>query len=387
MGINATYIQGYANSITGIINDIIVPVLISIAFLVFIYGIYKYFIAGASDEKKRSEGKTFSLYGIIGFVVLFAVWGIVNIFGDTLGLYGYNAPAFPTIGNTTGTQSTIPASGSGASANPLGTGTPTAGNTSGMTVAQSSNYSALQQQLTTLNVNCPYGTAQAATASCQQQIAAYQQNVDNYNAMYPASGSGSVAGAVGSTCTDSSTCSGTLTCQNGKCAALGGILGSTCADVSDCSGNLVCTNGQCTNPSSSSGTTSTGLPNGSSCTLASQCSGGYCNTDPDSGYSTCASNSSSATSATTNNQSDGTVCTSGAQCISGYCSPTSSQCAEPNSTPNSCVCASDGTTLCPDGVDQIGCPTPTNSSSCTCSDGTSCPNGTQSSCLSGGGTF
>jgi len=97
-GLNATYIQGYADTITGIINSILVPVLISIAFIVFLWGIYLYFIKGADNEEKRTEGRTFSLYGIIGFVILFSVWGIVQIFMGTLNLSAKNAPLFPTIG-------------------------------------------------------------------------------------------------------------------------------------------------------------------------------------------------------------------------------------------------------------------------------------------------
>jgi len=97
-GINPIYIQGYASSITGIINSILVPVLISIAFLVFLYGVYKYFIKGADNDTERATGRTFTLYGIIGFVILFSVWGIVNIFMGTLSIGAGNMPAIPTIG-------------------------------------------------------------------------------------------------------------------------------------------------------------------------------------------------------------------------------------------------------------------------------------------------
>ena len=194
MGINATYIQGYASSITGIINSILVPVLISIAFIVFIYGIYNYFIAGASDEKKRSEGKTFALYGIIGFVVLFSVWGIVNIFIGTLGLTASNAPSFPTIGGSTGTNSPLPVGTSGLPSFP---GAPS---NSATNATQSGAYSALQQQYASLQANCPSGYT---SASCQQQLSSYQQALNSYNATYPSSGS------TGTTCTGENGNSGT----------------------------------------------------------------------------------------------------------------------------------------------------------------------------------
>lgn len=104
-GINATYIAGYANSIVGIINGILVPTLIAIAFIVFLYGIFKYFIKGADSDKERETGRTFALYGVIGFVILFSVWGLVWIFMSTLGLSTTNAPAFPAIPGSSSGQS------------------------------------------------------------------------------------------------------------------------------------------------------------------------------------------------------------------------------------------------------------------------------------------
>ena len=94
------YLQDYADSITDGINFILLPTLISAAFIVFLWGVYKYFIQGADNEVERGKGKTFVLYGIIGFVILFSVWGLVNIVGNTLNLSpGGSAPAIPTIGD------------------------------------------------------------------------------------------------------------------------------------------------------------------------------------------------------------------------------------------------------------------------------------------------
>jgi len=97
MGINTSYVQGYANSITSIINDILVPVLIAIAFIVFLWGVYSYFIKGADSDTERAKGRTFVLYGVIGFVCIFSVWGLVQIVKSTLNLSATNAPVPPTI--------------------------------------------------------------------------------------------------------------------------------------------------------------------------------------------------------------------------------------------------------------------------------------------------
>ena len=96
--INTTYIQGYADSIIGIINAILVPVLMAVSFIVFLYGVYKYFILGGADESAHSEGRTFIIYGVIGFVVILSVWSLVTILTQTLGLSpGGHAPSVPTL--------------------------------------------------------------------------------------------------------------------------------------------------------------------------------------------------------------------------------------------------------------------------------------------------
>lgn len=85
-GINTTYLDNYKSGILYVINSILVPVLISIAFLVFLWGVAQAYIISGASEDAREEGHKLVLWGIIGFVVIFSVWGIVNIVGATLGL-------------------------------------------------------------------------------------------------------------------------------------------------------------------------------------------------------------------------------------------------------------------------------------------------------------
>ena len=96
--VNIGVIKGYSDGIINIINGIFVPVLFAIAFLTFLWGVYNYFILGATEEESRSKGKQFVLWGLIGFVVILSVWGLVNIVQSTFGLTsGGNAPARPTL--------------------------------------------------------------------------------------------------------------------------------------------------------------------------------------------------------------------------------------------------------------------------------------------------
>jgi len=58
-----------------------------IATVIFLWGVFQ-FIAGANDKDKRQEGKDHILWGIVGFVIMFGVYGIINILANSLGVSG-----------------------------------------------------------------------------------------------------------------------------------------------------------------------------------------------------------------------------------------------------------------------------------------------------------
>ena len=72
--------------ITDFIGDVLVPFILGIALLLFIYGIYMFFILGATDQEKRKDGKKFLLWSVIAFVIILSVWGIVNLIASGIGL-------------------------------------------------------------------------------------------------------------------------------------------------------------------------------------------------------------------------------------------------------------------------------------------------------------
>ena len=76
----------YVNGFIGLLNTVVVPVLFALAFAAFVWGIANYFFFHMGDEKKREEGRIFILWGLIGLVVLFSVWGFVNLLLSTLGI-------------------------------------------------------------------------------------------------------------------------------------------------------------------------------------------------------------------------------------------------------------------------------------------------------------
>lgn len=67
-----------------IINPIIL-LLAASAFVVFIWGVFQ-FIAHAGDETKRKEGRQAIMWGLIGLVIIFGAYGIINLALGTFGI-------------------------------------------------------------------------------------------------------------------------------------------------------------------------------------------------------------------------------------------------------------------------------------------------------------
>ena len=86
------------------INNVVVPVLFAIAFIVFLWGAFNAFILGANSDDVKEKGKNLMLWGLIGFFVMVSVWGLVNIltgsvsFGNTTGISGGTPKAGVQVG-------------------------------------------------------------------------------------------------------------------------------------------------------------------------------------------------------------------------------------------------------------------------------------------------
>lgn len=78
----------------GGIVQALIPIVIGLGVLVFLWGVLKY-VLNSSDAGK-AEGRTFMLWGIIALFVMVSVWGLVNILRDSLEL-NTNTPTAPAI--------------------------------------------------------------------------------------------------------------------------------------------------------------------------------------------------------------------------------------------------------------------------------------------------
>jgi Type IV secretion system pilin len=74
------------DAILQFIDSVVIPFILSIGFLVFVWGMFKYFIQGGANDEAKESGKSLIMYAIAGYVVILAFWGIVNILTSGLGL-------------------------------------------------------------------------------------------------------------------------------------------------------------------------------------------------------------------------------------------------------------------------------------------------------------
>lgn len=79
-------IQTFLINILSFLDKVIVPAILGIAFLFFIWNITRYFIFQGGDEKKHSEARQYALWSILAFVFILSLWGIVSLFASGLNL-------------------------------------------------------------------------------------------------------------------------------------------------------------------------------------------------------------------------------------------------------------------------------------------------------------
>ena len=82
-GTNPT-IKGYVAFALCVINKFIIPILVTLAVVIFIWGVSN-FVLNAGDEEAREKGKQFMIWGIIALFVIVSVWGIVKLLTTTFG--------------------------------------------------------------------------------------------------------------------------------------------------------------------------------------------------------------------------------------------------------------------------------------------------------------
>ncbi|OGI82223.1 hypothetical protein A3I95_00615 [Candidatus Nomurabacteria bacterium RIFCSPLOWO2_02_FULL_44_12] len=79
----------------GQILNAVVPVLIALGVVYFVWGVITYVIS--SDEEAKKAGRDRMVFGIIGLVVIVGLWGLVSILRNTFGLSNTTNIQLPTV--------------------------------------------------------------------------------------------------------------------------------------------------------------------------------------------------------------------------------------------------------------------------------------------------
>jgi predicted PurR-regulated permease PerM len=88
-------LQSYLSGILDFLGNAVVPVLLAVAILIFLWNITRYFIIGGANEESQEKARSLAIWGILAFVIIIAVWGIVNIVTETFGISGGSDPIPP----------------------------------------------------------------------------------------------------------------------------------------------------------------------------------------------------------------------------------------------------------------------------------------------------
>jgi len=67
------------------VNNTLIPFILGIGFLVFVWGMFRYFIAGGANDEAKEQGKSLMVYATLGFVLIIIFWGIVNLIANSTG--------------------------------------------------------------------------------------------------------------------------------------------------------------------------------------------------------------------------------------------------------------------------------------------------------------
>ena len=94
---NAGAFEDLLENILVFSNDVLIPFIIGIGFLVFVFGMFKFFILGGANDEKKEQGKSLMIYATIGFVLIIIFFGVVNLLSESTGLTGETIRNVPRI--------------------------------------------------------------------------------------------------------------------------------------------------------------------------------------------------------------------------------------------------------------------------------------------------
>ncbi len=96
IGARATDLGGVARTIMQVLG-LIAPIIIALAVIYFLIGVFKYIMA-AGEEEAKTQGRHMMIYGVIALFIMVVVWGLIYVLARTFGLDPGAGPAFDPSG-------------------------------------------------------------------------------------------------------------------------------------------------------------------------------------------------------------------------------------------------------------------------------------------------
>jgi hypothetical protein len=78
-------------------NSVLIPFIIGIGFLFFVWGMFLYFIAGGGSDESKEKGKSLMINATMAFVVIIIFFGAVNLLTTSTGLEGQYIKNVPQV--------------------------------------------------------------------------------------------------------------------------------------------------------------------------------------------------------------------------------------------------------------------------------------------------
>ena len=94
-GPDLSYLENAVIAIGELVLQLI-PIVIALGLLFFIWGLVQ-FILASGDEEAKDAGKRRMVWGVIALFVIISVWGLVGILSDLTGIEFVESPLTPTV--------------------------------------------------------------------------------------------------------------------------------------------------------------------------------------------------------------------------------------------------------------------------------------------------
>ncbi|MCF7815467.1 MAG: pilin [Candidatus Pacebacteria bacterium] len=78
-------IQTFLANILKFLDGALIPFLLSIAFLIFVWNAARFFIFAGGSEEGHEKARSMTIWSISAFVIIISLWGIVNLLVSGLG--------------------------------------------------------------------------------------------------------------------------------------------------------------------------------------------------------------------------------------------------------------------------------------------------------------